>query len=347
MPNVAGDAADSVGGLLTRRWQVIDPLLPAPQALQPGCGAGLLVVGTADQPSAIGSCEHWQGLPGSLALTWGAACRVRLTAQIAGPDVAPALDQLLSQWRDHLADVPCADGEDTAAVVTWPSRDVDGVNTLLRHGLAPLAVIAARSAGRHSTGHADAATEQLHGAAGQADSQDPDQGWAAEPVGAGLRIRRAGPADLDTVVRLGMEVVRFDARFGAVIERAETKSALRRDVARSLAGPDAWTWLAERDYTAIGMLYAERPESTGWIAPMARPQPVAYLELMYVMPGERGRGVSAALVARLHRAADTAGVAVTLLHYAQVNPLSAPFWSQQGYRPLWTSWEARPARAIR
>jgi hypothetical protein len=30
-----------------------------------------------------------------------------------------------------------------------------------------------------------------------------------------------------------------------------------------------------------------------------------------------------------------------------MNPLSAPFWSQQGYRPLWTTWEARPASAIR
>jgi len=27
-------------------------------------------------------------------------------------------------------------------------------------------------------------------------------------------------------------------------------------------------------------------------------------------------------------------------------PMS-PFWSQQGYRPLWHSWEARPARSIR
>jgi hypothetical protein len=38
---------------------------------------------------------------------------------------------------------------------------------------------------------------------------------------------------------------------------------------------------------------------------------------------------------------------VTLLHYGQVNPLSAPFWSQQGYRPLWTVWEAMPALAVR
>ena len=49
----------------------------------------------------------------------------------------------------------------------------------------------------------------------------------------------------------------------------------------------------------------------------------------------------------LHQAADESGVAVTLLHYEQVNPLSGPFWHQQGYRPLWTSWEARPASTLR
>ena len=38
---------------------------------------------------------------------------------------------------------------------------------------------------------------------------------------------------------------------------------------------------------------------------------------------------------------------VTLLHYEQLNPLSVPFWSRQGYRPLWTTWQATPASAFR
>jgi GNAT superfamily N-acetyltransferase len=75
--------------------------------------------------------------------------------------------------------------------------------------------------------------------------------------------------------------------------------------------------------------------------------PVAYLELMVVLPGLRGQGVGTALVDEFHRTADAAGVAVTLLHYEQVNPLSGPFWSHRGYRPLWTSWEVRPAPALR
>ena len=58
-------------------------------------------------------------------------------------------------------------------------------------------------------------------------------------------------------------------------------------------------------------------------------------------------GIGAALATRFHQAAQAADVAVTMLHYAQLNPRSMPFWSQQGYRPLWTLWEAHPAASLR
>ncbi len=320
MPAVTGNTARALSEQAAARLAALDPLLPAP-AIPAGCGAELAVSGPDGSIVAVGTCEHWAGAPGSLELTWGAARRFQLTPQIAGPDVPAALDGLLARWRDHLAAVPGAAEEDTAVVITWPARDVDGPLALLRHGLAPRAVIAARAAGRR------AAT-----------------GAPAEP---GVRIRQAGPADLDEVVRLGLETVRYDAHFGTVIERPETPAALRHEVAQVLAAPDPWVWLAGRDGDPFGLLYAERPEFAGWIAPMVRAAPVAYLELMDVLPGERGTGIAAALVGQLHRAADESGVAVTLLHYEQVNPLSGPFWSQQGYRPLWTSWEARPASTLR
>jgi GNAT superfamily N-acetyltransferase len=75
--------------------------------------------------------------------------------------------------------------------------------------------------------------------------------------------------------------------------------------------------------------------------------PAAYLQTMFVEGQERGTGIGAALVRNLHSRLDGMGVAVTLLHHSQVNPLSAPFWYRMGYRPLWTSWEARPASALR
>lgn len=311
-----------------RRWQAADGLLPAPETLPPGCGVELAVTGAGGQVVAAGSCGHWEGESGSLDLTWGAARRFELTVMAGGPDVAAALDVLLARWREHLAVQPGAEEPDTAAVVTWPSRDIDGAAPLLRHGFAPLAVIAARAGG-----------------SGPAVPVAPEHAAVAAP--AGVQIRRAEPADIGSVVRLGLEVVRFDSHFGGVSERSWTAEALTREAEGLLAGPQPWVWLAEQDGAPIGMLAAERPAQARWIASRSGPAPVAYLLLMGVRAGRRARGVGAGLASRLNAETEASHVPVTLLHYALLNPLSAPFWSQQGYRPLWTCWEARPATAIR
>ena len=310
---------------VARRWREIDPLLPSPFLSRPHCGAPLVV--SADGGTiAAGRCEHWVGVPGSMDLSWGAARRFQLFAMVADAGLADGLGQLLSRWRDHLAELPGTGDEDTAAVVNWPSRDVDGIATLLRHGLDPLEVLAVRTAPHRAHPPSDASPLRADGS---------------------LRIRRAGPADIEAVARLGLEIVRFDSRFTAVTERADSMDALRREATELVAGPAPWTWLAERDDEAVGLLAAQRPAAAGWITPMTNLAPAAYLMLMFVHPDERGTGVGAALVAQFHREADAAGMAAILLHHAQLNPLSAPFWNRHGYRPLWTSWQALPARAVR
>jgi GNAT superfamily N-acetyltransferase len=335
MPTVTGTAWNRVRAEVLTRWKSADPLLPDPSA-PPGCGTSF-VAGPQRRPTAIGTCEHWTGRPGSLDLTWGASRRFRLSALTVGPDIAGSLDTLLSQWRDHLAGIPAAARDDTAAIVSWPSRDVEGVATLLNRGFTPLTVLAARPASRRG---AQGAAERTTG-----DRAPGKPGETAE--GAGVRIRRAGPADAAAVAGLSLEIVRFDAHFGCVVERPGTDGALRRYASTLLARPQPWAWLAERDGTPVGMVTAERPAEAAWISHMAGLAPAAYLGQMFVTPGERGHGVANALVARLHEEIDAADVAVTLLHYEQVNPLSGPFWSRNGYRPLWISWEARPALGLR
>lgn len=310
-----------VADLAGRRWQAIDPLLPAVTGWPLGCGADLAVDGPDGNLVAVGSCEHQASEPGSLDLIEGAALRFRLTPYVTGTDVLVPLDKLLSRWRDHLAAVPEAVGADTAAVIGWPSRDVTGVRALMAHGMVPLGVIAAQPVSRR-----------------------PAPSAGCPP---GVRIRRAGPGDLDVVAQMGMEVIRFDAHFGGVIERHGAARALRGEVARLLAGPEPWAWLAERGGDPVGLLVADRPEAAGWIAQRTCRSPVAYLLMLFVVPRERGAGVGAALADRLHREAAAARVAVLLLQYEQVNPLAVPFWGYQGYRPLWTTWEARPAQMLR
>jgi predicted N-acetyltransferase YhbS len=316
------EAVEAARQAAARRWQSIDPLLPEPGEPTKTCGADLTVTSAAGRIVATGYCRHLHLRPGSLELAWGAASQFALTAWVAGPDAGDGLGQLLERWRSHLIRQQDAADEDSEAMVRWPSREVSGVRVLLEHGLRPLTVIAARPAHRAIDGS------------------------IVRTSPAGLRIRRAGEGDLDALERLGMEMMRYDAHFGSVTVRADTARGLRESAARTLAAAQPWTWLAERDGEAVGMVQAEPPEAAGWVAPLVRAQPVAYLGEMSVLPGVRGAGVGTALVEHLHRELDAAGAAVTLLHHAQLNPLSAPFWNRMGYRPLWTSWEVRPARRL-
>jgi hypothetical protein len=60
-----------------------------------------------------------------------------------------------------------------------------------------------------------------------------------------------------------------------------------------------------------------------------------------------GKGYSERCGCQATGLTDWCPVPAGAVHYEQMNPLSAPFWSQQGYRPLWTEWAARPAAALR
>jgi GNAT superfamily N-acetyltransferase len=319
-------AAEPVLAGVGHRWRAIDRLLPAPVLESVSCGAQVHVQDSDAGLVALGSCTHRQFGPDAPELAWGAAHQFGLTPYVAasGPQVGAALEELLATWRRHLARQPAAAETDSAALVRWPSRDIDGVRALLGHGLQPLVVIAARPRGR---------------------SAEPAS--LADGLRHGLRIRRAALADIDVVVAFALELLRWDEHFGSARLRQHSEHAERENARRALAKPDPWIWLAERDGQAVGMVAAEPPESTGWISPLVSTSPVAYIGEMAVLPELRGTGIGAALIAHLHARLDAVGVAVTLLHYAQLNPLSVPFWSRMGYRPLWTCWETRPALSMR
>jgi GNAT superfamily N-acetyltransferase len=211
------------------------------------------------------------------------------------------------------------------------------VSALLRHGMQPLTVIAIRTAANTPAANTPAANTPA--------ANTPA---ANTPAGnAGLVIREAGPADLDVVTEFELGVIRYDALFGAAIIRPATEALVRAETQASLGARPAWAWLAEQDGRPVGLVHVQPPGQAGWIAGMARGGMTAYLQTMFVRPGLRGTGVGAALVRHAHAVLDARGVQTTLLHYAQVNPLSAPFWNRMGYRPLWTGWEVRPAASLR
>jgi GNAT superfamily N-acetyltransferase len=144
-----------------------------------------------------------------------------------------------------------------------------------------------------------------------------------------------------------MGVIRFDAHFGAAILRPATEALVRDATRKALARRQAWVWVAERRGRLVGLVHVLPPDESAWIAGMTGPGTTAYLQSMFAAPDERGGGLGAALVKRAHDELDARGISTTLLHYAQLNPLSAPFWSRMGYRPLWTGFQSRPAVALR
>jgi len=322
MPWVVRDTVDEINRAVGRRWQGLDRLLPPRAELPEGCGAPFVATGANGRPAGLAACCHEHVKSGTLSQTWGTTDRFSLVVRLREADTSAALGDLIGQWRDHLADLPGTCADDTAAMITWPARDVSGVTTLLRHGLQPITVIAARPA------RSEAA--------------------APRPAGAGrLVIREAGLADLDVVTEFELGVIRYDALFGAAILRPSTEELVRAETQAALAVRPARAWLAEQDGEPVGLVHVQPPAESRWITGMTRAGVTVYLQTMFVRPGDRGGGIGEALVRHLHELLDARGVDTTLLHYAQLNPLSAPFWSRMGYRPLWTGWEVRPAASLR
>ncbi len=204
MPWVVREAVRDINRAVGRRWHAIDPLLPDPSTMPAGCGEPLVVIGENGRLAGLGVCVHQHIPPQSLNQTWGAADRFTLVPRLSGPDVMAPTDLLLAQWRDHLAGIGATRGPDTSASVVWPSLDITGVRALLRHGLQPLTVIAARTR----------PTSAPH---------------SGPPRGAyGVTIRAAGPADEEQVLDLELRLIRYDMHFGGPVWRTQHRPARQR-----------------------------------------------------------------------------------------------------------------------
>ncbi|MFI7613802.1 GNAT family N-acetyltransferase [Nonomuraea terrae] len=254
--------------------------------------------------NAVGAPSVATAGPDARSVPWGPLTTRTLHARVAGDDPADSLGRLLDRWISALDAEP-----DSGLVVSWPSRDTAPVAALVRRGFAPRSVLAVRvcppsAGGRPSAG-----------------------------------VRRAVADDLDAMCRLYLELIAYEAQFGWVPVLPWTPAAARAELEEKLTRDDGWCWLAEQDGEVVGMLSVHHPDHAGWIAPaVAASSPVAYVGSLYARPGGRGRGIGAALAGHAHAEVASAGVDTVLVHYAAPNPLSVPFWSRQGYRPLVTTW---------
>ncbi|MBW4719921.1 GNAT family N-acetyltransferase [Saccharothrix obliqua] len=296
------------------RFAGVDPLLPA---VVPPPDGDVITAALPDGTRVAGVVRRQVHDRMSAARLWSATEVWELTPLLGGAGAA-GMDALLRAWRRWLDRAGPAES-DSACVLTWPSRDVAAGRALLDHGLVPLSVIAVRT------------------------------GSPVAAAGPGaFAIRRATPADLDAVLALALLELRYSAMVGSTVDRPEAAALKRRALAERLAagGP---AWLAERDGIAVALAECAlvTSEPGNWTSTRLPPGRWGYVNCVSVLPGARGAGIGQQLMAHAHRELHRLGTVGTYLYYNPPNPLSSVFWPRQGYRPLWTAWEVRPAGALR
>jgi GNAT superfamily N-acetyltransferase len=293
------------------RLAQLDRDLPNQYPLPPG---DPIMTCLPDGAAVAGIITHTVNPPGSLRRLWSASETWEL-APLIGDRPHLGMDALLRQWREQLD----TSEPDSACMVTWPSRDAHATRALLDHGFVPLSCLAVRP---------------------PAPPEPPRPGET-------VRVRQAGPKDLDAVVRLMLTELEYAALVGASLVRPDA-AELKRTTAAARLHSDDPVWLAERDGVAIGLA------ECGWIGSghpycgsRLHAGPWGYVNCVSVQADARGTGVGGQLIYSAHQEFAQAEVLGSFLHYNPANALSSVFWHRHGYRPLWTIWEVRPAGALR
>lgn len=303
--------ADDMLAAQTQRLRSIDPLLPAAVAPPP---AEVLAAGHVT--GALLRSDHPAGSPARM---WSAS-HVSELVPVLGDAGLAGMDTLLGAWRDRLPDLGMP-ARDSACVVCWPSRDVEIARALLDHGFVPLSVIAVNIPLDAARG----VTSQRHDG-----------------------VRPADPGDLEACLRLALAEQAYSAMVGGTVLRDDTEEVKRGLIAARLQRGEP-TWVADQDGVTVGLAECGYSDAVpgNWVASRLPAGRWGYINCTSVLPGARDHGVGGRLVGRVHAAFAAAGVLGSYLYYNPPNPLSSVFWPRQGYRPLWTIWEARPATSLR
>ncbi|MEJ2859852.1 GNAT family N-acetyltransferase [Actinomycetospora flava] len=298
------------------RFAEIDAGLP-PAVLPPPGDVVVVDTGAAGEAAAVVTHHSWPA--GSAPLLWSAA-EVTELHPVLGHSGRAGADALVTEW---LARIPARvrAANDSAAVVTWPSRDVAAARAFLDHGLVPLAVLAVRPPG------------PLPAVA------DPDPA---------LVLRPARDDDLDACLELAMHEIAYSSMVGGSVLRPDAE-AVKRAALRERWHRGEPIWVAERDARLVGLLECGLTDATPgtWLAGLLPAGRWGYVNCASVLPGLRGHGVGHALVTAALPTLQPPGSRGTYLYYNPPNPVSSVFWPRHGYRPLWTLWEVRPASALR
>ncbi|MGB3440573.1 MAG: GNAT family N-acetyltransferase [Actinophytocola sp.] len=308
--------AGSLLGAQTTRFEQVDPLLP-PAAPPPDGHVLTAALPGGDRVAGVLSSSVFE--PGSATTLWS-ALELWEMHPLVGATGGPGMEALLREWARLLG--RRTTGADSACLLTWPSRDAEAAQPLLAHGFAPLTSLAVRPF--------------------RADIP------ARPTPQAGVTVRLATAADAETVLALELAELAYSSLVGAAVLRPDAERVKRATVLRHFEQRDPM-WLAERDGIAVGLAHCRLIDvvTDSLTAIRLRPGRWGYVNCVSVADEARGSGVGRELMAVAHHELHRRGATGTFLYYNPPNPLASVFWARQGYRPLWTSWELRPASALR
>lgn len=305
------DIAEPLLAAHRARFAAVDALLPP--AAPPADGLRLDAA-TADGTRVTGVLQRHRPGPGDVSMLWSAADTWQLFPYF-GDTGTEGADLLLRALKGLVESE--ATGDDSACAVVWPSRDAEAIRAFLDHGLVPLGALGVRTA-------------------------------PPLPPDPAVAIRRAGPGDFDVALELATATFDYTGLVAAP-RRANTAGLLAPALRAALAAEEPAVWLAEEAGVVRAMAHCAWIDATpgSEAAELLPPGRWGYVNNVVTTPGERGGGFGRALMARVHQELRTGGAAGTYLYYNPTNPLASVFWHRQGYRPLWTTWEVRPAAALR
>lgn len=149
-------------------------------------------------------------------------------------------------------------------------------------------------------------------------------------------VRQARLDDVRAITELMWEQTRYEAAVGTLRTSPAIEAAIAAGVAGVLNGPGT-ALVTVRDGKVVAAVIAESADDSRWVTDRLSVDPVSYLAMASTTASRRGQGAGSTLVTELHARHRSVGVQASVLHYSAYNPLSVPFWSRHGYRPVITS----------
>ncbi|MGD9890527.1 MAG: GNAT family N-acetyltransferase [Dehalococcoidia bacterium] len=147
-----------------------------------------------------------------------------------------------------------------------------------------------------------------------------------------IEIDRAGPEDIDIIMKLGDDLARHHNTAPIFLPYIpeETNGGFRGYELELLQKPENAHWVAYRDGRPAGMQTFHEQD----FAEMARPDRSVYLFFGVTAPEARGGGLGTAILRHAMKWAREEGYERCTLHFLSANITGARFWLGSGFQPL-------------